>query len=121
MTSRLTKPEPESADSVDHLLARFFRSAMPDPWPRFGPVEAPERQTKARGPTWSRLALAASVGMLMVTQFWLAHSFKAPESPGLSSTGALEAKDQRPRRRHAVSPASDHDRTLNVPPQADRR
>lgn len=75
-------------DDLEALLRSFFRAEMPDPWPSleapasrlpFRPVHRPERPALWR----SRLALAASVALLVVGSLFLLGKQQAPEvAPG---------------------------------------
>jgi len=79
-----TAMQPEQP--IDALLTSFFRSEMPVPWPA---LKLPAR-TAAPAPSWfsrsrSRLALAASIGLLAVASWWL--SGRAPEyTPPVANT-----------------------------------
>src|SRR5687767_213080 len=66
-------------DDLDGLLTAFFRSELPSPWPAAPDVEEAEvvlhRKTPRR-PIWgSRLALAASVAVLLAGGWMLSGSF----------------------------------------------
>jgi hypothetical protein len=71
-----TVPPPSRPGDLDAWLSAFFRSEMPDPWPSFQPpaerkapptLPAP-RKAPGRWPLFrSRLALAASVGLLVLS------------------------------------------------------
>jgi hypothetical protein len=94
------------SEEVDGLLRRFFRAEMPHPWPTlkapvstlsFRPAQAPKtRWTSVR----SRLALAASVGFLMVGSWCL--SAKLPDYGAVNtdqgSSGPGSAKGYDPHR-----------------------
>jgi hypothetical protein len=79
------RPSPEhaspgrSADEVEGLLREFYRAEMPDPWPQLRPpTEQPSSAAPAPWRGWgllrSRLALAASVALLVAGHLALAHS-----------------------------------------------
>jgi hypothetical protein len=86
-----TEPQIErSPDELDALLRAFFRSEMPDPWPA---VKIPPAES-AYSSWWtasrSRLALAASVALLMLGSWWLAgntanYTAPVPTTPGVGS------------------------------------
>jgi hypothetical protein len=81
-------------DDIDGLLRSFFRSEMPDPWPAVTvPEEAPtvlRRPMPAHSSLFrSRLALAASVALLLVGPWMLSGSFKELNTP--PDTTELEA------------------------------
>jgi hypothetical protein len=80
-----------SGDELDTLLRAFFQSEMPHPWPA---LSLPETEEQARPvvpftpaashpwvPVHSRLALAASVGLLLAGSWFLAGQFQ-PADPG---------------------------------------
>jgi hypothetical protein len=89
-----------SGDELDTLLRAFFQSEMPQPWPA---LSLPETEEQARPvvpltpatahpwvPVHSRLALAASVGLLLAGSWFLAEQFQTgdsgaqpPSPPGL--------------------------------------
>jgi hypothetical protein len=77
MSNLITPPE-EARPEVDALLRDYFESEMPRPWPAF---KAPV--TKAPG--WSRysgrLALAASVALLVAGYLTLAGFFPKQPTP----------------------------------------
>jgi len=69
-----------SGDDLDGLLSAYFRAEMPDPWPAVVvPEEAPELlplpMPARRSLFRSRLALAASVALLLVGPWMLSDSF----------------------------------------------
>jgi len=75
----------QPGDDLDGLLTAFFRSEMPSPWP--GAPEPEEAEVivrpmpRARNPIWgSRLALAASVAILLAGGWLLSGSFS--DTPG---------------------------------------
>lgn len=88
-TNRNTRTlhSPGSPDNLDSLLRGFFQAEMPHPWPTMkAPVEKRAPRAKAEPKHWtpvrSRLALAASVGLLMVGSWYL--SAKLPEYAGVN-------------------------------------
>jgi len=74
LTLRDAGPPP---DEIDGLLRAFFRAELPDPWPVLKPPADDENPVAVRktGRTWammrSRLALAASIGLLLVGCWFL--------------------------------------------------
>jgi len=80
---------PPSDDELDALLGDFFKAQMPDPWPAFKkptlrlatPLPRPER----RHP-WqvlrTRLALAASIGLLALAAWMLSDKLTGPRATG---------------------------------------
>lgn len=64
-------------DDIDGLLRAFFRAELPDPWPVLKSPAADENPVAVRktGRTWSmmrsRLALAASIGLLLIGCWFL--------------------------------------------------
>jgi hypothetical protein len=74
-------PDSSGGDGLDRLLRAFFRAELPDPWPAF---EAPADEPPALLPLRpagraslfrSRLALAASVALLLAGPWMLAGRF----------------------------------------------
>ncbi len=57
-------------DQMDQLLRTFFQAQVPKPWPELTlPAEAP---VSGRRPLrYSRMALAASLLLLFIGQFWV--------------------------------------------------
>ena len=82
-TDDLTPSEQE----VERLLTAFFEHEVPQPWPAFQPPvrtlsfrpAAPRRRRFVLG---SKLALAASVALLMAAGWLLSGSFSAPTKGG---------------------------------------
>lgn len=73
-------------DELDALLRDFFRSEMPQPWPDFAiPEPAPilplTRPARSWLPVRSRLALAASVGLLLTGSLLLPLSVNSVDDP----------------------------------------
>jgi hypothetical protein len=62
---------PEQADEIDALLRAFFRAEMPRTWPAFKAPTAPSAQGSWWARSRSRLALAASVALLVLGSWWL--------------------------------------------------
>jgi hypothetical protein len=83
--NRVVQEQP-AGDGLDALLATFFRRELPDPWPGFRApacrADPPQPRLPVRRP-WrgSRLALAASVGLLAATATLLPGNF-AGRAPG---------------------------------------
>jgi hypothetical protein len=74
-------------DDLDDLMTAFFRSEMPSPWPGAPEPEEAEvivrRRPPTRKPVWgSRLALAASVALLLAGGWRLSGSFQEPPNGG---------------------------------------
>jgi hypothetical protein len=88
---KIVDPTP---NDLDRLLRDYFRSEMPEPWPapqmpaRLAVV--PARAGRSRwGLFRSRFALAASVALLLLAQWFLAGRFHSePGDPGLRDGGA---------------------------------
>ncbi len=82
---------PRESDNLDALLRGFFRSEMPDPWPAWKapnqgkPTSSARRWTAVR----SKLALAASVALLLLGSWWLSGgpSVDYSQRPGVSPLG----------------------------------
>ena len=94
---RPSRPKPTAGEPIDGLLGAFFRAEMPSPWPAFRrPASArlPLDQARAaRRPTYARLALAASVGLLFVGSWLLPATFspRAPQGQSLPTIGPASA------------------------------
>ena len=74
----LRSPRNLSDDRVDKMLRTFFREEMPDPWPVLKAPEMPAPAPAVLRPWWKRtgrLALAASVGLMLVGYLTLASRF----------------------------------------------
>lgn len=101
--------ELEQGDELDHLLRSFFRAEMPNPWPPLEEQEYPavlsvRPPQRGQSPVRGRLALAASVALLVAGSFFLADRFlsetRGPAvgaSPDLQgpATSKRELKDYR--------------------------
>jgi hypothetical protein len=75
-------------DEVDQLLRAFYRAEMPDPWPSFeAPAQAPTvlpfpaRHARRSIFVRSRLALAASVALLIGGLGFLSGKFRSEPAP----------------------------------------
>jgi hypothetical protein len=75
----LEEPSHQAGDNLDNLLRAFFQAEMPNPWPsleaptprlRIGPPAKPEVKP-GRTLLRSRLALAASVALLIAVPWFL--------------------------------------------------
>ena len=66
---------PLSTDDVDGVLGAFFKAQMPAPWPSMKAPPGAEKTTKGWPIMRSRLALAASVGLLALGLSSLAGAF----------------------------------------------
>jgi hypothetical protein len=80
-----------SPEDLEVLLRNYFRSEIPDPWPTMkAPVARvappPARSVGRWAPVRSRLALAASVGFLMVGS-WCLSSRLENYNPGTIDAG----------------------------------
>jgi hypothetical protein len=79
--------EQRPGDQLDELMHAYFRKEMPAPWPAFQPARRrPTPPVRSAEPIprslWrSRLALAASVGLLAVSLALLPGKFLAPSGP----------------------------------------
>ena len=100
----LVPPPPRKpSDDLDFLLRRFFRSQMPDPWPRprlsfFRPHPATPATPSRHPLIRSRWALAASVGLLLLGSLLLPGRFtqalKLEPYPGGSHIGTDDLRRQ---------------------------
>src|SRR5712692_10154259 len=73
-------------DETDRLLREFFQAQMPDPWPNLEPPAQPiAAPAQAPGRRWnlvrSRLALAASIALLVGGHLFLSGTFRTDEKP----------------------------------------
>src|SRR5262249_25292434 len=92
-------------DDVDRLLSDFFRAELPSPWPG-APVSDEQLLPLSARPIrrWSglrsRLALAASVALLLVGGWFLSGKFEDASRPGSFNFGHPSADpiDARPGR-----------------------
>jgi len=90
-----------ATQDLDVLLRDFFRTEMPHPWPALKAPRtdaAPPRPARSRwSPVRSRLALAASVGALMVGSWCLTDKLPdyAPVSVEAAPTGGGSASGVR--------------------------
>jgi hypothetical protein len=70
-----------AADDLDGLLRQFFQAQLPDPWPKLRLSDEPP--AGVRPGRWtllrSRLALAASIALLVGGQVLLANSFRGED------------------------------------------
>jgi hypothetical protein len=74
--------------NVDDLLRSYFRAEMPEPWPEMrAPAPILPLAAPAQRKTWwrraGRLAIAASVALMLIGYLALASLFPAPTSKGL--------------------------------------
>ncbi len=93
------KPDSPGGD-IDALLGAFFQGEMPRPWPAFQSprrsrtLPVPPARPRPRFAFGSRLALAASVGLLLLCGWLLSGKFPgmpAPSGPpALSGPGTAE-------------------------------
>jgi hypothetical protein len=87
--SFLGQPVAQSGDDLDQMLRAFFQAEMPNPWPSAPeaapqPVLLPAAKSGASGLsplTRSRLALAASVALLVAGPLFLAGRQDKPALP----------------------------------------
>ena len=88
-------------EDLEGLLRNFFRSEMPEPWPTMkAPVvkapQAPARSAGRWAPVRRRLALAASVGFLMVGSWCLSarldHFTPSSIEPAPNGSGSANGK-----------------------------
>lgn len=86
----LSNGEAPPADELESLLRSYFRAEMPDPWPApplvAAAASAPAAPRDGRGPQRSRLALAASVALLIGGSMLLPGRTPARPSPEKSPT-----------------------------------
>jgi hypothetical protein len=98
---------------IDELLRSFFRSEMPQPWPAFAKSKIEDRESRIeklevdvipqsstrhfpssilhpRPSMRSRLVLAASIALLLISSWWLSQRLTTAESTyGPGSSGKM--------------------------------
>jgi hypothetical protein len=121
MNRVVTKPvSPGDEEALDALLGAYFKAELPDPWPALRPPKREEvlpfPGPRASAPSFrlgSRLALAASVGLLFVGAWLLGGNLSAPVIRPLPAVGPGKAeKNHLPH----LKPAS-RDRGEPAPPK----
>ena len=109
-----------SDGNLDQVLGAYFKSELPAEWPALhlphsARIAAPSATHKSAGAVRSRLALAASVALLLLGQLWLTGRAPVRERTGARApTATWEAK--RPQHSRSTS------RTLQseLPPRLPR-
>lgn len=93
---RSDKSSPSAGD-IDAQLTAYFRSEMPKTWPAFQPPTSrkviPFRQAASERPRFvlsSRLALAASIALLLLCGWLLSGVLSVPYNGGGSFPGASD-------------------------------
>jgi hypothetical protein len=96
-----------SPGDLDQMLRAFFQQELPKSWPAFaGELATGIRQpgVSAVNSKWSlfrsRMALAASITLILVSTWWLGGRFAATESP-MATSGpgkVIGAKERQTRR-----------------------
>jgi hypothetical protein len=88
-----------ASDDLDGQLTAFYRNEMPNPWPVFkAPITIEAFPATARRPNsrWlafrPRLAVAASIGLLLIGGALLPTSLSVPGRPNLPDTGEATKK-----------------------------
>lgn len=80
-----------SPDELDAMLRAFYRSEMPHPWPEAACGRL--RRDHGRSSWWnSRLALAASIALLLLGSLLLSGAFRAAPHSGGANSGPETAK-----------------------------
>jgi hypothetical protein len=110
MTATTTPPQQRPGDGpedIDRLLGAFFRSEVPKPWPSLSaPTVTPARAWKRSTLRTGRLALAASVAVLLASGWLL--SGRMPSVPvdagSLDSGKAGVPHELRPGRTPPIAP-----------------
>jgi hypothetical protein len=97
-------------DEIDVLLRQYFQAEMPDPWPKLTPPE--KRSPALAPPRWrgwalfrSRMALAASVALLVGGNMLLSHSFQQQDRARATDSKDSVAAKPTPPGAAAVRPA----------------
>jgi len=89
-------------NTIDDTLRDFYRSEMPDPWPTMrAPARTLPMPKRTARPVWmrslSRLAIAASIALLLIGYLALASLFPRDtgSQPGLTPVGPPRTLSQR--------------------------
>jgi hypothetical protein len=102
--NRVAQPVPPNDEALDALLGAFFKAEMPAEWPAFQPPRPrvlPFRPAappaKRRGFFLSRVALAASVALLLLAAWLMPRGpLSSTADPTKFRTGAPTAGDKAP-------------------------
>jgi hypothetical protein len=86
--------QPRTAD-IDEVLRDYFRAEMPEPWPAW---TAPPT-TLRRATSWSRWAVAASVGLLLAAYLALSGYFPREASERLNNDPSRDIGQKMPPRK----------------------
>jgi len=93
--------------NVDGALSRFFRSAMPDPWPECQALSQPERPVSRLGfRSLGRLALAASILLFFLSYLFLSGLFPTPGGGNVDHRGDVASKPGHGPKVHLQHPAA---------------
>jgi hypothetical protein len=85
MTAPTSSPQ---HDDLDRRLGQFFRGEVPDPWPSLTPpVRMPVGRRDTRTLSAGRMALAASIAILLFGGWFLSGQFPAPPTIGSLDSG----------------------------------
>jgi hypothetical protein len=101
-----TPPTGGSPDDLDRRLGAFFRGEVPTPWPTLrAPVRTPAPVRGTGTLPAGRLALAASVAVLLVGGWLLSGRLPGPPTAGSLDNGtATVPMDLRPGDNHPMVP-----------------
>jgi hypothetical protein len=107
-------------EEVDTLLRNFFRAEMPDPWPVLkAPATEPFRQERRPASRWtpirSRMALAASVALLLLGSWCF--SAKSPDysKPSQDGSGTSYGSPARPWEKDRIKSPNKTQSNTNAP------
>jgi hypothetical protein len=107
-------PPPQRGDELDDLLRAFFRSQLPQPWPRWqdrrdaGPLV--HRIGKGRDLMRSRWTLAASVALLLFGSWLLPSRFTPDAKPEHGPNGLMITDKPRDMLKGHKKPKFDEDK-----------
>lgn len=83
-------------DELDEMLRGYFQAEMPHPWPQAacGVAQPRLRPERCQASTWwnSRLALAASIALLLLGSLLLSRTFQVTPRSGGTNSGSETAK-----------------------------
>jgi hypothetical protein len=92
----IASSSPSQDDDFDLQLAQFFRGEVPDPWPRLtAPVASPAARRESKTLSAGRMALAASIALLLLGGWYLNGRLPTPVNGSLDNGNATLPRDMR--------------------------